>query len=547
MTVNLIQLSSVAAQTVNTISIPYVGGQDRADLEDIFYHLGTGLTSQGTYTTPIGGDLDIGIPVGSVASPGNLVNRAAPGSSFSGSAPYEIVFTFNNNFEVDINTLVINGSALQMENFVVEGSTDNVTYEEIGRFSNIPAFVINDYDSFDLPPRGKFYSYIKIRVTSVPVLGAIADVFFFGKLRNAVSGNAGTKRPGDTIGSLIDVDAGTSINNRILRYDASEGAWSARPRFPWIVEREVLTDDLTITTEDMYNPKFIILDPNGATRNVILEPAGPTKDDVVKLKNINGAFDIDVYETTVEDLNVGIIEYWDCNEASGNLSGEVSATVLTEVSSVTSAAGILGTSQALDGSGEWFTSSSSIFDRGQQDFSFSLWVYIQSWASDTGFISKKTGVTDYSFYFDVGVGIRCRIAGEDLIIIPLADMSTATNTWRHLVFTHDVSEKEVTGYWNGVASPVQTYAGTPNNSPSVDFFLGAEGTGVSPNNELFGRVDEFGFWNKPLTAEEASYLYNFGNARAYANLTATPIATLNTAGKLQYEFFYDNTEWLITG
>ncbi len=52
----------------------------------------------------------------------------------------------------------------------------------------------------------------------------------------------------------------------------------------------------------------------------------------------------------------------------------------------------------------------------------------------------------------------------------------------------------------------------------LPFILGA--TDLASNNTLDGLIDEVAIWARVLTADERTWLYNAGNARAYAAVAA---------------------------
>ena len=317
MATNIIRLSTVEAATLSNFPIPLIENST----EDIVFHLGTGLTSSGTFTSPNGVDISITAPEGTFTGTlGDIISRNSA-TVYANAAPASLVFEFLNNFEVDINAFAIrNDTTLEGPLvFTLEGSNDDVTYTEIRKVVTDAADWTNVKDHyFYCDNRKGFFKYIKLRQTLTTTTPEISEIRFYGRLRNLVSGNAGSKVPGDTFSSLLDVDVTNIYDNRIIVYNGS--VWETRPNVPWRISNQVLTGDLDIT--DAYIPTFYVLSPNGANRIVTLPNPSPVVDDAIKIKSMDGSFDITVREdpadvTPIVLNNAGKLQYefiWDGTE-----------------------------------------------------------------------------------------------------------------------------------------------------------------------------------------------------------------------------------------
>jgi hypothetical protein len=106
-----------------------------------------------------------------------------------------------------------------------------------------------------------------------------------------------------------------------------------------------------------------------------------------------------------------------------------------------------------------------------------------------------------------------------------SSISISTNTWYHLVFQIDRSDK-LKLYINGVLNNIVTKDGVNNLAPYVSsdynrpttFKLGAyTNTDGTPTQFFNGQIDSFNAWNRVLTAAEVTELYNSGNGKQYPN------------------------------
>ena len=107
----------------------------------------------------------------------------------------------------------------------------------------------------------------------------------------------------------------------------------------------------------------------------------------------------------------------------------------------------------------------------------------------------------------------------------ISTQTTTTNNWYHLVCTY--SSNTVTFYLNGNQTDQFTVNPLPNNNGN--YYFGASITGA--DQFYIGKLDDIGIWNRVLTQQEITNLYNAANC---ANNTAiTPqtnsLATGSTA------------------
>ena len=166
---------------------------------------------------------------------------------------------------------------------------------------------------------------------------------------------------------------------------------------------------------------------------------------------------------------------------------------------------------------------------GLTAFSFSLWF-------------KRSAGSDRSSRFIFGNrdtsnsyrGIACQLGADSPSSLPTtvyiygtntsyaffqfpANYFKALNVWHNLIITFDSSRTNVfIGYWNGGnAVSLPNNNANPSNLASTGNFYVGDDQGVN----FKGLIDEFSIFDKSLTAQEASDIYNSGVATDISSLS----------------------------
>ena len=117
-----------------------------------------------------------------------------------------------------------------------------------------------------------------------------------------------------------------------------------------------------------------------------------------------------------------------------------------------------------------------------------------------GYVSQNTSPVDLIVFHEHDAGTN---------ISPSVNINSnlSTGVWHHFAVTRDVSEKQYSVYVNGSLLSTHTYNTNPNTTAtSLDFELGH-----AVSDDYFdGMLDEVSLWNRVLTADEISALYNSG-------------------------------------
>jgi hypothetical protein len=209
--------------------------------------------------------------------------------------------------------------------------------------------------------------------------------------------------------------------------------------------------------------------------------------------------------------------YWKLDEASGTRNDSVGTSHLTDVNTVTSNPGKVGTAaQFTAANTESLTvAHNAALAVGNFDFSIACWVYFTT-VTTSIFVSKwSAGQASYTLYYDSGAGNFIWLLSSDGtatdVTIQMNVLGTPiVATWYFMTLIHDAAANQITVQGNAttaqvVAHSAGVFAGT------APFELGAR-AGVLP---LDGRVDEAGYWKKVLSAAERAALYGGGSGAAY--------------------------------
>ncbi len=221
------------------------------------------------------------------------------------------------------------------------------------------------------------------------------------------------------------------------------------------------------------------------------------------------------------EFQTGLISGWKMDEASGNALDAVGTNDLTDINSVGTAAGKIGTSRQFNSASSRNFSHADNADlrTGNIDFLFSAQVYLDSKpAAPMTILSKGTAATvagrEYflswqntsdRFAFSVGDGVTLTTATANNFGAP------AIGAWYFIVAYHD-SVNNVVGIRvnNGTAN---TAAHTPGAQVTAGAFR--IGSNEGPGNYWDGRIDEVYFFKRILSDAEQTAFYNSGAGKTY--------------------------------
>lgn len=213
--------------------------------------------------------------------------------------------------------------------------------------------------------------------------------------------------------------------------------------------------------------------------------------------------------------------YWTLGEASGTRNDSHGANHLTDVNTVGSVAGKIGTAgQFVRASAERLTiADNAALSLGASGLTVTAWVYLDTKGAATNLVAGKytaTGTTSeyvlahitsdrfiFAVYNTAGTEFR---ATADTFGAP------ALATWYFLVGTFTLGTLVATiSVNNGAANSAAAGSGTPNDTTTL-FALGSDAGGT---RAFDGRIDEVGVWKRVLTSTEITQLYAAGVGLGY--------------------------------
>ncbi|HWB04418.1 MAG TPA: lamin tail domain-containing protein [Verrucomicrobiales bacterium] len=234
-------------------------------------------------------------------------------------------------------------------------------------------------------------------------------------------------------------------------------------------------------------------------------------------------------------LTDGLVAHYRFDETSGttavdSVRGAAGNGTLSNFGPAPWVTGQIGGAVELDGSNDWITTANAI-ENNVATMSFSGWVWADTrpqWAS----MAKNWGDSLVGQYH-MGLNPSGQLSNYLTNSTNVLESSVfPTGSWQQVAFTYDGTTHRL--YRNGVqvAATVTTVALVRNSAVTA---LGCKTVngGTSPSTSAAGywdgKYDDFGFWNRALTAEEVSTIYNDGLAGRSIGQPASPTISNFTA------------------
>jgi len=244
-------------------------------------------------------------------------------------------------------------------------------------------------------------------------------------------------------------------------------------------------------------------------------------------------------------LTGSLVSYWTLNESSGNMIDVVASNDGTVTSATRGQQGILNSSVLFDGTDDYidFGRDGSL-DVGSNDFTFSIWVNataLQSGGDKIFMKGLEGGAPDKRIVLEMANTTSVRADVDDAVAAKqvTGDIGITDSLWHHLVLVRDGNNLRI--YEDGTeasASPTDITGLGSLDSTGEDLVLGVTSDGEA-GAWWAGKMDEFGFWTRALTAAEVASLYNSGLAAPYP---FTPIVTTTLDSPADGLTFYQTTQ-----
>jgi hypothetical protein len=204
-------------------------------------------------------------------------------------------------------------------------------------------------------------------------------------------------------------------------------------------------------------------------------------------------------------LNNGLVAYYPFNGNSNDFSGNNYNGTNNETITYTTDRKGSSSSSAQLGSG-YITADSKVFQfQRNQKFSVALWFTKETTADGGRLISTECG-TGFSgaYYGNFRIAAYSTTGNYAVQFGDYINDLVALNKWTHLVYTFDNRNEKV--YIDGVLKYSNFDQATENLNYCSPFTIGAKAT---PSFDKWqGKIDELRVYDRPLTQEEITYLYN---------------------------------------
>jgi len=250
---------------------------------------------------------------------------------------------------------------------------------------------------------------------------------------------------------------------------------------------------------------FVCVDGSGENRTLIFENG--------LLVNVSGSVVNESNESGSSFPSSGLISYYSfdvgADDDYASNDGTVSGASLT-----TGSSGKLSEAYDFDGTDDYIDLPNTILT-DMQSRTVSMWVYVDS-SQDGRPLTTNRANDAVHFRIDssdrLWAEVRKSDAPAEWIEIVSSSASTEINTgeWVHIGYTIDQSTKTISVFVNGTVVDSGTY-GTYNIGETGDYATHLGGMYSFFN----GKIDEIGVWNRALTTDELSDLYNSGDGLVY--------------------------------
>jgi hypothetical protein len=198
--------------------------------------------------------------------------------------------------------------------------------------------------------------------------------------------------------------------------------------------------------------------------------------------------------SSTQSLLQSLLFYWQFEETSGDAIDKVSATHLTNTDMAYSQTGKVGNCFGYNGTTSYQKLLGS-FQESSTAFSVALWFKTSTTGTTMSLVSNLNVTTGFNIHIESN-NIELYIGNtfDHIIAYTVTD-----GAWHHFAFTYDGTT--VRPYFDGSATT--SYAFSAYATGNSDAFFAYDGSYT-----FTGLQDEFGIWNKTLTATEVTTLNN---------------------------------------
>lgn len=216
----------------------------------------------------------------------------------------------------------------------------------------------------------------------------------------------------------------------------------------------------------------------------------------------------------------GLVSFWDLDEISGMRYDAFGPNHLTDNNTVSSAAGkinlganfVLANQEYL----EITDAAQQGLKFGDTDFTIAAWVKLNSVTGYKFFVTKSHDTSGYEYALDHTAAAYRFYCRNTTTLTPVTGFGAATGAWAFVLGWHDAVANTVNLQFNNGA-PVSAAHTGGCQATTAPVRIGAYGSSGG-NNFMDGGIDQVAIWNRVLTSDEKTELYNGGAGLAFGDL-----------------------------
>ncbi|NCC23171.1 MAG: LamG domain-containing protein [Alphaproteobacteria bacterium] len=413
--------------------------------------------------------------------------------------------------------------------------------------------------------------YVEIDAgTSLDSLGAITMSAWIRPESAGEGGSAWVMGRDGTI-NIATLDTGSKIGVRVSRWNTTPGLWSTTnsvlsPYGNWLHVAATYSFTSIANVPDLYvNGERVQVNETQAPVGSLSADSGmwyvgsnsPAAtftfdgqiDDVKIYDKILGADEIDqMYQDGLRArMETAKIGHWPLDETSGTTAADISGngndgSLQGGIDASTDfVVGKTGRAASLDSAGEYIQVAGQLGN--PPNITIAAWVMYEGSDDQNQPVSigdhvglnidwSASGIPTQGFYNGVG-GVWRRTGSTTEI---------GGSGWNHVVYTIDDSNDVQKFYLNGALADTTNYTESIDYSTARNTHIGKEGL-TSSNWQFEGKIDDVRIYDRVLTADEVSVLYN-DSAPGYGCTTPGKTVWNTDHGMLQY---CDGAKWVAVG
>jgi hypothetical protein len=202
----------------------------------------------------------------------------------------------------------------------------------------------------------------------------------------------------------------------------------------------------------------------------------------------------------------GLVGWWSFNGNANDESGNGNNGTVNGAALTTDRNGVANTAYSFDGNSDYIDCGNSSSVNLNGDLTISAWIYANNFNTDHGIVSKS-GLYDFitNSPFSQPPLDKLRFEADNAPF--LFSNSIQSNQWLHAVAVYSTTlGKSI--YLNGTLFASNTQVGTVTPNTTYNLYLGAHQPFAVNNWSWDGKLDDIGIWNRALTQQEISNLYN---------------------------------------